>query len=215
MEKLLFQSTRLTYYLLLVIAVPLMVETPFILDVWLKDVPAQTVFFTRLLLVGGLIDSFGSPLGAAVQATGQNRRYQTGVGLTLLAILPATYVAYKVLHLGVEWAFYFTIFFSFVAQLVRADCVRRQTGVNMRRFVREVVVPVVVVTLIAFVLPLLLRQFLVPHTPVAESPVLRPLLLILVSILWTSLIVWLLGITSSERRHLTAHLRRILRLPQG
>ncbi|MBR4779677.1 MAG: lipopolysaccharide biosynthesis protein [Bacteroidaceae bacterium] len=215
MEKLLFQSTRLTYYLLLVIAVPLMVETPFILDVWLKDVPAQTVFFTRLLLVGGLIDSFGSPLGAAVQATGQNRRYQTGVGLTLLAILPATYVAYKVLHLGVEWAFYFTIFFSFVAQLVRADCVRRQTGVNMRRFVREVVVPVVVVTLIAFVLPLLLRQVLVPHTPVAEFPVLRPLLLILVSILWTSLIVWLLGITSSERRHLTAHLRRILRLPQG
>jgi len=212
MEKLLFQSTRLTYYLLLVIAVPLMVETPFILDLWLKDVPAQTVFFTRLLLVGGLIDSFGSPLGAVVQATGQNKRYQLGVGATLLAILPFTYVAFKFLHLGVEWAFYFTIFFSFVAQLVRADCVRRQTEVNMRRFTIEVVGVVVLVTLLAFTLPLLVKSVLPAASQQASffslsSPVLQPLLLIAVSIVWTAILVYVVGITASERKHINNVLR--------
>lgn len=207
MEKLLFQSTRLTYYLLLIIAVPLMVETPFILDLWLKDVPAHTVFFTRLLLVGGLIDSFGSPLGAAVQATGQNKRYQIGVGLTLLAILPCTYVAYKVLHLGVEWAFYFTIFFSFIAQLVRADCVRRQTGINMRRFAREVVAVVVVVTLLSFALPLCFREFAFPALTAHCPSLILTLLSIFISILWTAVLVYVIGITSSERRHLLDYLK--------
>ena len=193
MEKLFFQSTRLTYYLLLVIVVPLMIETPFVLDLWLKDVPAHTILFTRLLLFGGLIDSFGSPLGAVVQATGQNRRYQTGVGLTLLAILPATYVAYKLFHLGAEWALYFTIFFSFIAQLVRVNCVRRQTHVDMCRFRREVVAVVILVTLLSLLLPILLHYAL---------PTLPSLLVILVSILWTALMVFAVGITRSERRHI-------------
>ena len=206
MEKLLFQSTRLTYYLLLVIAVPLMVETSFILDIWLKDVPAHTVFFTRLLLIGGLIDSFGSPLGAAVQATGQNKRYQIGVGLTLLAILPCTYVAFKVLHWGVEWAFYFTILFSFIAQLVRAGCVRRQTSINMHRFVREVVAIVVLVTLLSFALPILLH-FTMAH--------LSPLVSIFGCILWTAFLVYVLGITSSERRHLNETISKWVKWKNG
>jgi len=208
MEKLLFQSTRLTYYLLLVIAVPLMVETPFVLDLWLKEVPDQTVFFTRLLLIGGLIDSFGSPLGAAVQATGKNKRYQIGVGLTLLAILPCTYVAFKLLRLGVEWAFYFTIFFSFIAQLVRADCVRRQTGIDMGRFAREVVGVVVLVTLLAFALPILLKILTVHGSLIINHHSLFALLSILVSILWTAVLVYVLGITPSERRHLREAIRK-------
>nr|MCR5140132.1 hypothetical protein [Bacteroidaceae bacterium] len=198
MEKLFFQSTRLTYYLLLVIAVPLMVETPFVLDLWLKDVPAHTVLFTRLLLVGGLIDSFGSPLGAIVQATGQNRRYQQGVGATLLAILPCTYVAFKYLHLGAEWAIILTITFSFIAQLVRAGCVRRQTGIDMRRFFREVVLVVLLVTLLSFALPLVAGALLTPNL----SPLAQALIHIVLSVLWTSLIVYLLGITPTERKHI-------------
>ena len=80
--------------------------------------------------------------------------------------------------------------------------------------VKRANVPVVVVTLIAFALPLLLRQF-VPQGFLPAPPFLKPLLMILVSILCTSLIVWILGITSSERRHLLAHLRKTLRLPQN
>ena len=207
MEKLFFQSTRLTYYLLLVIAVPLMIETPFILDLWLKDVPAHTVLFTRLLLVGGLIDSFGSPLGAVVQATGQNRRYQQGVGATLLAILPCTYVAFKYLHLGAEWALILTITFSFIAQLVRAGCVRRQTGINMRRFARDVVAVVVAVTLLSFALPLCFREFVFSTLTAQPSPPVLALLSIFISILWTAVLVYAIGITSSERRHLLDFLK--------
>jgi len=153
MEKLFFQSTRLTYYLLLVIV---------------------------------------------VQATGQNRRYQQGVGATLLAILPCTYAAFKYLHLGAEWALILTITFSFIAQLVRAGCVRRQTGIDMRRFFREVVLVVLLVTLLSFALPLIVGAVLTPNL----SPLTKALIHIVLSILWTSLIVYLLGITPTERKHI-------------
>ena len=75
MEKLFFQSTRLTYYLLLVIAVPLMVETPFVLDLWLKDVPAWAVTFCTLQLVMTLITQMADSASTAVYAQGDIKHY--------------------------------------------------------------------------------------------------------------------------------------------
>ena len=50
---------------------PLLMETQFVLDIWLKDVPQYAVLFTRLMIINGLIDVVVNPLGAAIQASGR------------------------------------------------------------------------------------------------------------------------------------------------
>lgn len=95
MHKLLFRSSKFTFFLLLALSLPVMVETEPILTVWLKHVPNYTVVFLRLLLCIAIVDSVARPLMTAVAATGRVRLYQSLVGGILLFIVPISYVVLK------------------------------------------------------------------------------------------------------------------------
>lgn len=68
-----------------VFVVPIIIETPALLGLWLKEVPDYTVDFVRLVLVITLFNSFSSPLSAAQGATGNIKNYQ--IVLTTLGLL--------------------------------------------------------------------------------------------------------------------------------
>ena len=70
MLTLIFASSRITFYLLFLLALPILIETNFILQLWLKKVPDYTVIFTFLIIINSLIDSISGPLRVANQATG-------------------------------------------------------------------------------------------------------------------------------------------------
>ena len=196
MQKLLFQSTRLTYYLLLVIAVPIFIETDTLLDIWLKDVPDYTADFTRLILINGLIDTFSNPLASAIQATGRNKWYQICMGTTLLAILPVSYFCCKYLQLSVYWMFYVSIAFSLAAQFVRGYFVKKQAGLDMRLFNREVVLTVLIVTAVSIIAPYALHLIAGPGRTVWMS-----LGIMFVGVLSTCITAFYIGMTATERKH--------------
>ena len=204
MVKLLCQSTRLTYYLMLIVAMPLLLETPMILGLWLKadNVPDMGVVFTRLMLVNGLIDTFSNPLASAVQATGRNKWYQICMGLTLLAILPVGYIGLKFFDWDAESVFYVSIILSALSQVIRVIFVKAQVGMSIRSFIREVAVVLFIVTVLSAALPMvLIWQMGVDRTP------LQSLVLIAVSVVWTGLVSYFIGITRSERKKINGVVR--------
>ena len=117
MRKLICQSTRFSFFLLLLLALPILLETDFILPIWLRgrNVPDQAVILTQLMVIDGLLNCFTSPLAASVQATGNIRNYQLVIGGTLLLILPLSYVG--VTYLGLAPASVFIISTMVVAIL--------------------------------------------------------------------------------------------------
>ena len=78
MRKLICQSARFSFYLLFLLALPILLETDFILPIWLRgrNVPEHACIFTRLMVIEGLVNSFTSPFAASIQATGKIRNYQ-------------------------------------------------------------------------------------------------------------------------------------------
>lgn len=92
MHKLMFRSARFTFYLLFVVSLPVLFETNFILTVWLKTVPENTVIFLRIMICVSLLYPLSNPLIIANQATGQVRNFQFVSGLILLFILPVSYI---------------------------------------------------------------------------------------------------------------------------
>ena len=62
MNKLVLRSSRFSFFLLLFIALPLMLEMPTVLELWLVNVPPYTVMFTRLLLCVTLVDAVANPM---------------------------------------------------------------------------------------------------------------------------------------------------------
>ena len=205
MIALMCQSLRLTYYLLLVVAIPILVETPMILDIWLEDVPEYAPLFARLLIVNGLIDTFSNPLASAIQATGRNKWYQICMGSTLLAIVPIGYAGLKWLDWNVEAVFYVSIALSIIAQWVRVCFVKRQVGLDVTLFLRNVVSVILMVTAVGFFVPLLVKSCVCMANRYVQS-----LLIMALSIVWAIVVVYVIGITESERKKINLYIERVL-----
>ena len=61
MCKLVFRGAKLSYLLLLMLSLPVVIEAPLILGVWLKEVPDYTVIFLRLAILTALLNTLSNP----------------------------------------------------------------------------------------------------------------------------------------------------------
>ena len=84
-------SCKLTFFLMLVIIVPVYYDIEFILQIWLKNVPEYTIPFVRLLLIEALIESISLAMASANQATGKISVYQRIIGFCVLLNLPISF----------------------------------------------------------------------------------------------------------------------------
>ena len=155
MMTLVFSSSRICYMLTFLFALPIFIETPFILQLWLGEVPDYTILFTRLVLITILIETISYPFQAAVSATGRIKWYQIVTGGVTILTLP---VAYVFLHYGYnpEIVFYVTILFAFIAQLSRLVFMKQLLQMSIISYLKSVISPVLLVSIIALILPFFL-----------------------------------------------------------
>jgi O-antigen/teichoic acid export membrane protein len=90
--RLIFQTSKFSYFLLLFFVLPLYIYAELVLQLWLKNVPEYTIAFTRLILIYSLIDAVAGPLWMSVQATGDIKKYQIIVSFLILANLPLSFL---------------------------------------------------------------------------------------------------------------------------
>lgn len=89
MMKLVMTGSRYSFYLLLIMVIPILFETEYILACWLKNTPKYTVIFVQLSLIYMLCQSLSNTLFTAMLATGNIRNYQIIVGGLALMAFPA------------------------------------------------------------------------------------------------------------------------------
>jgi hypothetical protein len=153
MQLLVLRSTVMSSLLTSILVFPILANAPYILDVWLKEVPAYTIIFTQLVLINGLIDCTNGPTIAAALATGKIRRYQLIVGTLIMLNLPISYTA---LLLGAEpqATMMISIMLSIVTALIRAWLLRSMLSFSFVRyllmFARLVIASLLISVLIYF-----------------------------------------------------------------
>lgn len=159
MMNLVFRTSLLCYYLMWLMSLPVILETPFILEVWLKNVPEGTVLFTRLVLITSLIETISFPIMAAISATGKIKYYQLVTGGLLILNLP---VAYLYLKMGFppEVTMYIAIAIAVLSQVSRIVFMKHLHQMSIRDYVLKVLVRMSLVTAISFVLPFIVWQMM-------------------------------------------------------
>lgn len=93
--KLINQSTILSVFLSAIFAIPLMINSQFILSLWLKEVPEFTIQFTTIVLVTGLIESTNTAAIVPALATGNIKKFEIVIASLAIANLPLSYIALK------------------------------------------------------------------------------------------------------------------------
>ena len=78
MFELVYLSSKYSYFLLMIVAIPCIIELPCILDIWLGEYPAYTLEFSRILILMALVEALCTPLVTSIQATGVIKGYNIG-----------------------------------------------------------------------------------------------------------------------------------------
>ena len=191
MHQLMFRSARFSFYLLFLLSLPVLFETDFILTIWLKTVPDNTVTFLRIIICTSLIYTLANPLIIANQATGKVRKYQAVCGSILLMILPVSYVCLK---LGCPAYSVFIVHFCMEAltQLARIIMLRPLIGVKIKDFFKHIYARVFIVIVLSSIAPVAVYHNM-------NDTVLRFFVLSTACLLSVGIVVYSVGLSQSER----------------
>lgn len=203
LHTLIFASGRYSYYLLLLLSLPLIFETEYVLTVWLGTVPEYTANFLRLILSIMLVDALANPLITAASATGKIKKYQSIIGSILLMIVPISYI---VLKMGAIPESVFIVQFSIIviAQIVRLYLIRPMIKLSLLEYLKEVVLKVSLVTIASIILPLCTSIYLS-----SINNMLHFGLISLISILSTLISAYYLGIGKAEQKFIIMKINNI------
>lgn len=90
--SLIITGSKISFYLLSIMVIPLALNLTEVLELWLVEVPEYTVSFIRLTFIFMLMDSLSRFLIHGIDSTGKIKNYQLVVGTTKLFALPLTYI---------------------------------------------------------------------------------------------------------------------------
>ena len=193
MHKLIFLNSRLSFYLVLFLSLPILLETNMIIRIWLNHiVPDYSVIFVQLSMVIVLLQTLGIPLITGNAATGNVKLLMTTVGVMFWMVIPISYLG---LRLGgdptiVFWA---QIGLMMVAHIVRIGIVGRQLGFSFIDYYKEVFSKILFVSIVCIILPFTVRYFM-------DESWVRFFLSISTSVLSVGIFAFFIGLTREEQK---------------
>lgn len=192
MMNLIFKGARFSFYMLLLLSLPILVNTHYVLGLWLKIVPEHTVLFVQLVLVSAMSESMSQPLVTAMLATGKIRNYQIIVGGLQMMNLP---VSYLLLRSGMfpEIVFVVAIIISQCCLAARLWMLHSMIGLRVGLYMRRVYANVLVVGVISSILPIL-QGF------TCNESLMNFILSSILSFVCTGLVVYFIGCNNIERQ---------------
>lgn len=158
MHSLMSRCARFSYILLYLLSLPILIETKYILTLWLKTVPENTIIFTRLILILTLLYPFSNPLIIANQATGKVKKYEIFSGIILLSLLPLSYIALK-LGAPAYFVYIINIVLEFATFISRLMLIRKDINLSLTYFVNSAVIPAIKITIVSFIPPLIVFRY--------------------------------------------------------
>ena len=191
MNRLIYRSTRFSFFLLFMLTFPVILEAGEVLSIWLKNVPNDTVVFLRIMLCTSLLWTFSNPMSAAIQATGKVKKHSMVCGCILLAVLPCSW---GVLKMGFPAYSVFVVhfFLELISQIVRMYMLCSLVKFSIKEFLCEICPKIVSVVGVSIILPLFFFVYM-------EQSIIRLVVVVFISFISTSIAVYCLGLTSNER----------------
>lgn len=173
-------ACSISYLLFAFFAVPLIIEMPYILQIWLKTIPDNTIIFCQLILILTLIQQLTIGLMSAIQSIGIIKNYQIVVGTLLIFNLP---FAYLLIKLG--FPAYFVLISSIVLEVIalfsRIWFAHNLAGLDVNIFLRKTLLKPVLATAFTAIVAM------VPHVFLKEN-LMRTIITLTIStfLLWLS-----------------------------
>lgn len=191
MFLLMCRGTKFTYFLSFIIALPLFLETKFVLQFWLKDVPPHTVLFVQLAIIGSIINNIGNTCYTACHATGNIKRFSIIVTSVGFLVFPLTWMAFYI-GLPVESAYIVYIIVYVCVSISNLLVTRWLLKFPLKMMLYRAWLPMIFTTIFSAIVPVFLCMQM-------QSSFLRFLTTCVVSVLSTCIVIYFIGLSKGEK----------------
>lgn len=202
--KLVNKGSRLSFFLLFTLSLPILINADFILHIWLKEVPEYALEFAQLSLICALIKCLSETLMKIQNATGNIKTYQLVVGGIQMLDMPLALVA---LYLGYSpySVLYIAIFIELICLVARLFMLPNTVqGFQPFSFIREVIAKCVFVAIVAMIIPFI-------HYMYADNSWTTFIVNSLLCLFVSAFVVFFLGCEKAERKFFINYGKKIIK----
>lgn len=191
--SLFYKSSKLTFYLLYVIMLPLMLEMNYVITIWLGEATPQMVHFSNLTLIYTILLSLSNPISIIAQAANKVKIYHGIVDSFTLSSLILIYCAFKVGYDAI-WAFIIIVVIFAIAHVIRLIILRKIIDVSLVEYLKYIILPILLVICMSL-LPMSIIKGLM------QEGVLRLFVVIISSTIVSLTSIWFIGLSKSEKSY--------------
>ena len=191
MLSLVIGGSKVTFYLLWVLALPMIAQMETILGLWLTTIPEGAVLFTQLSMIEALILAVSLPLTIAARAPGKMKTYELTLGTIQLALF---FVAWFTVSQGgpAYSVFVVAILANVVMFFVRLGLLKSMIDFPIMRYIRFAILPLLLVVILSALPVYYLTKYF-------SLGFLGLMLVTSVSAFWTTLVMYRVGLDKTWR----------------
>lgn len=200
-------ATKMSFILMYMLSLPILLELPYILGLWLGNYPDYTVTFTSLVLVNNMLVVLRTTRGTIYHAMNKIKYTSTIFGLLFCLALPVSYWFCRIGY-PPHYVFYSIIIINVLVELIGLLVMKYFTGYSIRKYFFDVDFRCFLLVLFTTFPLYYIRENL-------NMGFLRLLMLALVSTIIILIFSYILCFTKTEKKRLVSFLRNgFLRLKQ-
>ncbi len=198
-KSLLLISTTFSYYLMLILALPICLVASPLLNVWLGKVPQYTVSFMQLTIITSLFQVFDSSFYTALYAKGRIRENALISPSVLFISFPVTYILFLMGYSPTILAVVLLVAYAVLGLVIKPLLLIKIVSYTWSDILC-VFRPCLNVTVVSLILPIVLYIFREEWFP---NQIMRFISLFMASVGSVVVSVWFLGIDKAMKTKLT------------
>lgn len=162
MFKLSFNGIRLSFFLMLLISMPILLNMQYILSLWLKTVPESSALFCQLTIIGLFCDILSNILSTISKATGKIKKYQLITSVIIFSNLPLSYFFLK-LKFPAYSVFVIYIVLSITLTIANILLLKSLMNFPLNSYAKTVILPIIKTTIPAIIIPITISWIIPNH----------------------------------------------------
>ena len=200
MQDLMQDATKYTLILMGTFAIPCYVEMPYVLNLWLGQIPVGAVFFGRALLIYMISMVINTVVSIGIHSTGNIKSISFISGTIQLLNVPVLYVLFKC-GLGVNWAYILMLIVIAIVTITNIlICKNLIPQLGMKKYISSSAV--IVASVVVCGLPCIPVHFAMPENFI------RLVAVIISSVIPILVVSYFILLEKEERRRIKQYLCR-------
>ena len=199
-----FSVSKLTYFLVMILALPLLLEIATVLDLWLGHghYPEETIIICQLTIIMCLCNSFATPISIVVHASGKMKKFQIITSLFVLSVVPFAFFS-SYFGGSVEIVLIISILVVIATQIVRLFLVREIVYFSIKKYLKIVILPTILVFLLSAVATICIHTLL-------PLGLWYSILTMVMSVVISAAFIFLLGLDKAEKHLALSFISRFI-----